>query len=200
VAEAVEAARKHGCLPFIHLLLQRYQTGKDVPMQRTVHRFAALVGLSVWFAATGLNAQSLSALEADVRRPKPYVVWMLESLGLFGFLSMAAGLAVFLGACLVVALARRPAVTASFMAFLPLPLLLGAAGAVKGFVSAFTVVARSDVALRSSEVAAIVSEALLPLLGALMETIPSCLVLATGLFLRTLLADRRPPSRVGKPE
>jgi hypothetical protein len=110
-----------------------------------------LVGLSVCAAATGASAQAVGRMAQEgARPPEPYLVWMIRSLGLFGFLSLLTGLAVFVGACFVVYLARRPAVIASYLVFLPLPLI------------------------------------------ALVLTLPSYLVLAIGLFVRTLWPGEKP--------
>ena len=108
--------------------------------------------------------------------------------------------AVFLGACLVVFLARRPAVIASYMVFLLLPLLLGALGALKSCVSSFSVIAIADIQLKQSEIFRGLSEALLLPLESLIVTLPSYLLLAVGLFVRTLRIGGGPTHHGGKAE
>ena len=92
-----------------------------------------LVGFAMCGAVTEAIAQS-PALLAQVHSPvhESYMVWVIRSLGLFGLLTLLAGAAVFLGACLVVFLARRPAVIASYLVFLLLPLLFGTIGRLRG--------------------------------------------------------------------
>jgi hypothetical protein len=146
---------------------------------------AGIVSLGVTGIAT---AQEHELLEPDGQPPTSSALWLLTSLGLFGLLATAMGLLNFVGACVVVCLARRPSVVAAYMVFLFLPLLLGALGAVKGMVSAFSVVAMSGVDVKLSLIVAAVSEALVNPLVALMLTIPSFLVLAIGLFIKTIKA------------
>jgi hypothetical protein len=104
-----------------------------------------------------------------------------------------AGMAVFLGACVVVVLARRPKAIAFYRMFLLLPLLFGVLGAVKACVSSLAVLDVPGVRISAIQVAAVVFHAALTPLGdALVVTLPSVLVLAIGQFVRTRRADRRP--------
>ena len=74
---------------------------------------------------------------------------------------------------------------------MPAPMLLGFFGALKGSIQSFSVVAMSDVALKTSEVAAGVSEALLlPFAGMLLAG-PSYLVATIGLICRALQGQDR---------
>ena len=160
---------------------------------RLVQRgLAVLMGLSVLAAAAGTSAQAVvgAAQGFPAPREEPYLVWFIRSLGLYGLLSLASGLAVFVGACAVVALARRPAVIASYLVFLLLPLLFAVTGAVQGTVSSFAVIARSDVVLKQSEIFAGIAEALVVVLSALTITLPSYFVVAIGLFVRTLQSPK----------
>ncbi len=156
-------------------------------------KFALLAGLAMCAAAAEAVAQSPGLL-AQGPGPESYASWVIRCLGIFGLSTVLAGVAIFIGACLVVCLARRPAVIAAYLVFLLLPLLLGALGALRGCVSSFAVIAVSGVQLKQSQIFAGLSESLLFLLSALAITLPSYFVLAVGLFVRTLLADERPPT------
>jgi hypothetical protein len=129
-----------------------------------------------------------------------YAEWVIQCLGLFGLLSMLSGLAIFIGAGLVVALARRPAVIASYMVFLLVPLLFGILAATNGTIASFSVIALSDTQLKQSQLAGGLAEAMLPLFSALGVTIPSYLVLAIGLFVCTLFAEQRSTAHGRKTE
>ena len=156
------------------------------------HKLALLVGASMFGAAAEAIAQSPVVL-ARSHPPvgESYISWLIQSLGFFGFMTLLAGATVFTGACLVVALARRPAVIASYLVFLFLPLVLSIIGALKGCVDSFAVVAISGTELKQSEIIAGLGETLLMPLIALTVTLPSYFVIAIGLFVRTLRADER---------
>jgi ABC-type transport system involved in multi-copper enzyme maturation permease subunit len=144
-------------------------------------------------AATEAVAQSSGLLaQGQPPVPKPYAIWVAEALGLLGLLTVLSGAALFVGACLVVSLARRPAVIAAYSLFLLLPLLLGALGALKGCVSSFSVLAMSGTQIKQWQIFGGLAETLVLLLTALTVTLPSYLVIAIGLFVRTLVADGRP--------
>ncbi len=155
---------------------------------------ALLAGLMILVAAAGARAESLVPLaQANMPHPaEPYAVWIIRCLGLFGLLTLLSALALFLGACLVVVLARRPAVIAAYLVFLPLPLWFAAIAMLKSNVSAFSVLAVTGVQLKNSQICAGLAESIIPVLAALMATLPSYLVIAFGLFIRTLLANKRP--------
>lgn len=119
--------------------------------------------------------------------------WMLMALGPFYALVIPlAGLAVFIGACCVVGLNRRPAVIAAFLVFLPLPLMIGMFGSVQGFISSLQIVAMAGATPKPSEVSLGISTGLFTTLVGLLVTFPSYFVLAFGLFLRTALY--KPPT------
>ena len=123
--------------------------------------------------------------EGPVQRS--FLSWMFNSLGPFYALVLPlSGLAVFVGACLVVCLSRRPALIAAYLVFLPLPLMLGVLGSIDGFISSFAVIATSPTAPKPSEVAEGISTGLFTSLVGLMVTFPAYIVAAIGLFLRTL--------------
>ena len=94
-------------------------------------KFALLAGLAMCAAAAEAVAQSPGLL-AQGPGPESYASWVIRCLGIFGLSTVLAGVAIFIGACLVVCLAHRPAVIAAYLVFLLLPLLLGALGAFGG--------------------------------------------------------------------
>jgi len=118
-----------------------------------------------------------------------YLAWMFNALGPFyGLILPLAGLTVFVGACLVVAMNRRPSVIAAYLLFLPLPILIGVFGSIHGFISAYSVIATSAGTPAPSAVAEGISTGLFTSLVGLLLTFPSYFVLAIGLFFRTLFA------------
>ena len=136
--------------------------------------------------------------QSDVARQHSYLKWMLHSLGPFyGLAIPLVGFAVFVGACLVVAMNRRPAVIASYLVFLPLPLLIGLYGSLQGFISSYHLIATSPTSPKPSEIAAGVSTGLFTVLVGLMVIFPSYFVLAFGLLIRTIQSGRTPANHVG---
>ena len=162
---------------------------------------ALLVGLALGCPATLAIAQGPWLLgQGQPPVPKPFAIWAIESLGLLGLATVLSGAAVFVGACLVVFLSRRPAVIASYTLFLFLPLLLGVLAALKGSVSSFAVLATAHVEIKQWQVFAGLAETCVLLMTALTVTLPSYVVIAIGLFIRMLAADRRPITRDRLPE
>jgi len=138
-----------------------------------------------------MNAFSSAVVFAAAYEParQSILSWMFQSLGImYGTAIPLSGLVVFLGACLVVALSRRPAVIAAYLVFLPLPLLIGVLGSVHGLIASHSVIAMSDVAPEPAAVAAGISTALFSTLAGMIVSFPSYFVLSIGLFLRTLLS------------
>jgi len=131
--------------------------------------------------------------------PKSRLMWYVESLGLSGLLVLVTGFAIFVGACLVVMRSHRPAVIAAYLVFLPLPVLIAVIGALKGCVASFSVLALTDVEISASEWYGGTAEMLLGLLIALLVTMPSFLVIAVGLFLRTVGSHQPPDGRKSDP-
>jgi hypothetical protein len=114
--------------------------------------------------------------------------WMFQSLGPFyGLLIPLAAFGVFVGACLVVALSRRPAVIAAYLPLLLLPLMIGVFGTLQGFTSSLQVIAVAQSAPKPSEVAEGVSMGLFTSLLALLLSFPAYFVTTFGLLMRTLL-------------
>ena len=96
---------------------------------------------------------------------------------------VTTGLAVFIGACFVAAKCRRPSVIASYLFFLPLPLIVAFYGAVEGQMHSLIVLSSSpEVQPSASQIAAGVASALSPLFVAMTVTFPSYLVLVIGLM------------------
>lgn len=119
--------------------------------------------------------------------------WAFMSLGLiYSALLVLAGLALFVGAVIVVIAARRPGVIAAYLVFVPLPLLISAWAAVEGLVQSLGVIAMSAAAPKPAEVAEGIATALFSVLAGLLAMMPGYLVAAAGLFIRTLLW--RPPT------
>ncbi|MCH5374186.1 MAG: MotA/TolQ/ExbB proton channel family protein [Planctomycetes bacterium] len=135
-----------------------------------------------------LSINLLAQLQAPVQRS--YLSWMFSSLGpIYGLLIPLAGITVFLGACLVVAMSRRPAVIAAYLVFLPLPLLIGVFGSIQGLIASYAVIAASTTSPKPADVAAGVSTALFTVLIGLLVSFPSYFVLAVGLLMRTLAGN-----------
>lgn len=138
-----------------------------------------------------MNFHNLLA-QAQPPVPESFALWVVRCLGLFGFLALLIGVVIFVGACFVVARARRPAVIASYLVFLVLPLLLATLQVLKGNVASFSVLARTGAELTQSQINSGVAQSLLLPFVALTVTLPSYLVIAVGLFIRTLRADKQP--------
>jgi len=99
---------------------------------------------------------------------------------------LLAGLAVFAGACFLVAKCRQPSVIASCLIFLPLPLLIALFRALGKQVEGLLTLSASSVQPSTAQIAAAVASGLAPLFLALMVTWPSYLVFAVGLVVRTV--------------
>lgn len=142
-----------------------------------------------------LTSMLVLAQDAPLR-PQSLLSWMFESLGLFYALVLPlAGFALFVGACLVVALSRRPAVVAAYLVFLPLPLLIGVCGSLEGFIRSLSIIAMAGGTPRAADVAEGISTGLFTSWVGLLVVFPTYFVLALGLFLRTLLAPANGSSK-----
>lgn len=118
---------------------------------------------------------------------RSYLSWMFSAMGPFyGLLIPFVGFILFIGACLVVGANRRPAVIAAFLVFLPLPMMIGLFGSLQGFIASLLIMASAGTAPKPSELAEGVSMGLFTTLVGLLVTFPGYLVLAFGLFFRTL--------------
>jgi hypothetical protein len=154
-----------------------------------------LAGLLVLGAAAVAAPQPPDAGECGELQ-ESFALWLLRSLGLWGHLSILVAAALFIGSCVVVRVAQRPAVIAAYAIFLPLPLLLAVAGELRGMLAASAVIARSNTQLRASEAAQVQAETVVLPASALIATLPSYLVVAVGLFARTVAAR---PGQAGPP-
>lgn len=120
--------------------------------------------------------------------------WSFHALGLFyAAVLPLTGLLVFVGACLVVALARRPAVVAAYLVLVPLPLLIGIYGSVQGMIASTMVIADSLAEVRLSDLAEGISTALFTTQVGFWATFPAYLVTSIGLLVRAATAKRNPP-------
>jgi hypothetical protein len=160
-----------------------------------MRQFRAKVGVMVACVVCGACTQAMAQIPgvlAQVDEPgdKNFLLWVLECLGLFGTLAALAGLVIFFGSLVVVFATRRPAVIASYLVFLPLPMLLAVAGALKGLVNVFSVSTISGVELKQTQITGALAEVLVLPLSALLTIIPSLIVVGLGLFVRTLSAER----------
>ncbi len=119
------------------------------------------------------------------------MLWLLRGLGVWGRLSILVAAALFIGSCVVVRVAQRPAVIAAYAIFLPLPLFFAAAGELQVMVSGFPAVARANEQLKPSEVAEAQGKIVVLPASALIATLPSYLVVAVGLLARTVAAEKK---------
>ncbi len=137
-----------------------------------------------------LSSVLIFAQSADMVEPvgqQSYLAWAFESLGpLYGLGLPLAGFVVFVGACLVVVLNRRPAVIAAYLPVAAFPFLLGCFGTIHGFISAFSVIAMSSMAPDPAEYARGISMALFSALVGFLVTFPTCFVISLGLFFRAI--------------
>jgi hypothetical protein len=116
--------------------------------------------------------------------------WMLNSLGFFyGTVLPLTGFVIFVGACLVVGLNKRPSVIAAYLVFLPLPFLIGLFATFDGFIASFMIMSQGDSAPRLAEIASGISTGLFSSLVGLAVTFPSLFVLAFGLLIRTIRSE-----------
>lgn len=130
------------------------------------------------------SAQQLSLLE-----------WAYQSLGPFYILALfGSGFVIFVGGCLVVLLARRPSVSAAYLVFVPIPLLIGVFGTFEGFIAAMSVMGTSSSAPQASEIAEGLSMSSFSTLVGILCMLPAFFVVSLGLFLKTLLW--KPPPRL----
>ncbi len=136
-----------------------------------------------------MNAHALLwsslTMQADLDRgSQSFLLWFIENLGLSGLFMIFLGLAVFIGACVVVATSRRASAIAAYLVLLPLPMYIGILGILKGVIASLSVIALSEAQLKASEIAAALECSVLSIFVGLLVTLPTYLVLAVGLLLR----------------
>jgi hypothetical protein len=118
--------------------------------------------------------------------PRSFLMWVVRALGPYAIMLPLCALGSFALTLLLVFRGKGSATWAALLLIVPAPMLLGLFGALNGSVASFSVVAMSDVALKTSEVAAGVSAALLlPFAGMLLAG-PSYLAATIGLICRSL--------------
>jgi hypothetical protein len=163
----------------------------ELAMRRCGSRLGLVVGCFVFGACRQAMAQVPGVLaQVDEPQDRSFLLWVLQCLGLFGTLAALAGLVIFFGSLIIVFATRRPAVIASYLVFLPLPMLLAVAGALKGLVNVFSVSTMSGIELKQNQITGALAEVLVLPLSALLTIIPSLIVVGLGLFVRTLSAER----------
>jgi len=134
---------------------------------------------------------SIAVHPSAAAEPISLAEWAFDSLGRFyGWLIPVVALLVFLGACLVVALNRRPSVIAAYLVVLPLPALIGIYATLSGFITGYSVffsAAEGDPGVSFAQHVTLVASCLVSSLFGLLLTAPSYVILAVGLFVRALL-------------
>jgi hypothetical protein len=128
-------------------------------------------------------------------QPAPSLVqWFLGAMGWFWTLSiMLSGFAVFIGACLVVGLNRRPGVIATYLVFLPLPVLIGLFACIDGRLNAYRVLDTASGEPRLRQLALAEATSLVSVYTGMLVTIPSYFVIAFGLLVRAISAKPADP-------
>lgn len=114
-----------------------------------------------------------------------------HSVGGYGIIALLAGLAVLVGACLVVKLSRRPAVIAAYASFVLIPLLIGIYGWAEIQQDAYYFVTIGE-KIKIDQFAISQSHAWRALQLGLLASLPAFLVVAIGLLVRSIQAGRRP--------
>lgn len=109
---------------------------------------------------------------------------------------MISAVAIFVGACRLVATRRSAAVLAAYLVLLPLPCIISLYDWIRGTAASLMVIAATpDIALTTSDVAGGFAEAFTSLQIALLLSAPTYAVLAYGLLARTM----QPPTSGTKP-
>ncbi|MDZ4689298.1 MAG: hypothetical protein SH850_29840 [Planctomycetaceae bacterium] len=133
---------------------------------------------------------SFGVLAQAIAPGQSMLAWVLQSLSWSTLLALLAGVAIFAGACTLIATKRRPAVIAAYMALLPLPVLISVCGTLKGMIASFAVIAASpNLQPTTADYAGAWASSLFSLLAAIMVSSPTYLVLASGLLFGTLRAN-----------
>jgi hypothetical protein len=100
------------------------------------------------------------------------------------------GLATLFGACAIVARCRRKALIAAYLLFIPFPLIVAFFDLTTGMKSSFAAIASGVPVPQQAEVYAALAGSLRVLILGLVPTALAYLVVAVGLFARTLQAGR----------
>lgn len=124
-----------------------------------------------------------------------YLAWFFEHLGPFYSLVIpVAGLLVFFGACFVVLRSRRPAMIATWLVLVPIPLMIGFQAAVEKQLPVLLAIVISGAQPTAAEISEGIASSLVPLYLGMLEMWPAFLVVATGLILRTIQAGKYKPT------
>ena len=137
---------------------------------------------------------SVLAMQANAA-PRSFLMLMIDALGSWcGLFVPLIGLAIFIGACWVVAKSQRTSTIASYLVLLPLPTFIGILGFLKGCTAALMVISESGVLPSGLEWAAGFAGSAFLMFLCLLVTLPSYLVLAYGLLASTCNSSASPAS------
>ena len=125
---------------------------------------------------------------------KSNLMLMIETMGLTGLFVLILGLAIFIGACLLVAKKRRTSTLAAYLVLLPLPTYIGVLGQLKGISASLSVISVSGAQPSRQEWAGGFAESALIMFICLLVTLPSYLALAYGLLASTRGSSDAAPS------
>ena len=118
--------------------------------------------------------------------PKSTLMWMIEATNsVTGLFALVFGLAMFIGACWVVAKSQRTSTIASYLVLLPLPTFIGILGFLKGCAASLMVISESGMQPTGAEWAGGFAGSAFQMFLCLLVTLPSYLVLAYGLLAST---------------
>ena len=137
----------------------------------------------VWSAL--VMQADLEPIPLPDRGAKSNLMLMIETMGLSGLFVLILGLAIFIGACLVVAKYRRTSTIAAYLVLLPLPTYIGILGQLNGIYASLSVISVSGAQPSRQEWAGGFAESALIMFLCLLVTLPSYLVLAYGLLAST---------------
>ena len=142
------------------------------------------------FAVSALLGQALPAQTSILG-------WILSTMSFSSLFVILSGLALFAGACYLIATRQRPVVIASYLVLLPLPVLISICGWIKGSISSLMVIAASpDLQLTTPDIAGGLAAGLLEVFIALLISAPTYFVLAYGLLSSTWDGGKSSPAPV----
>ncbi|MEK6256988.1 MAG: hypothetical protein AABP62_00085 [Planctomycetota bacterium] len=137
-------------------------------------------------------AMQPAPVPVPVPAPKSFLMWMLETGSWSDLFTPIFGLAIFIGACLVVAKSRRTSTIAACLVLLPLPTYIGILSQLKGIYASLSVIAVSGVQPSGQEWIGGFANTALTMFVCLLVTLPSYLVLAYGLLASTRNSSASP--------
>jgi hypothetical protein len=153
------------------------------PMRLFGHSFILSGGCLMFGAVATAIAESpgLTA-QIDAAIDESFASWVLRRVGLFGVLTLLAGLISLVGVCVVVFRARGPVRSAWY--FLSLPILMGIFGTIAKCLSTGIIVAKVDAEMAPLYIAGAASSSVAMLEEAVIVTIPSVIAFAVGVMAR----------------